>query len=139
MISVPGDATRDTSSNNDIISQSQACGATTTMTGDFSVENAIQLETEGDDSIINMSFDNESKASSVSTLPAPSSMTSLHSTASSKGGATLEMERLQELVTNLLTHEYGSEFSTPLNLADFPGYDPEESKYHPSDLGSILR
>ena len=101
--------------------------------------NQGHLQASDSDSLLDMTFENESKASSVSTLPAPSSMSSIRSAASSKGGATLEMERLQKLVTDLLNHEYGSEFSTPLNMLDFPGYNEAEAKNHPCDLGSILR
>jgi len=85
------------------------------------------------DSLLNMtmSFGNESKASAVSDLPDPSSST--------LPGATLEMERLQVLVTNLMDHEYGIEFSTPVDLSAFPETCKNDTKYRPIDLGTILK
>ena len=82
------------------------------------------------DQIIDMTFDQESKGSVVSALNDDEAETP---------AATLGMERLQVLVTNLMTHEYGFEFSTPLDLKDFPAYRPGKSKYQPMDLGTILR
>ncbi|CAB9496109.1 Transcription factor [Seminavis robusta] len=81
------------------------------------------------DDIIDMSFDNESRGSSVSALQEPNE----------SPAATLDMECLQVLVTSLMTHEYGFEFSTPVDLRKYPDYKENESKYKPLDLGSILR
>ena len=78
--------------------------------------------------MINLSFDG-SKESSISTLQDNNE----------SPGATLDMECLQVLVTSLMTHECGYEFTTPLDLTRFPDYDEKTSKYRPLDLGTVLR
>lgn len=73
-----------------------------------------------------------------SSIVSMSSSESLH-TVNSLPGATLDMERLQKLVTSLMHHKYGFEFSQKVGLDAYPDYDESTCIFRPMDLGTILR
>ena len=81
--------------------------------------NDIICPVELSDELINISFDKEERSSEVSSLNEPES---------EPAGATLEMERLEELVTTLMSWDNTLDFSQPVDLEEHPNYLQEISR-----------
>jgi hypothetical protein len=94
--------------------------------------NNVMCQVDLSDELINMSFDREERNSEVSSLQEPET---------EPAGATLEMERLQVLITTLMSWDNTLDFSQPVDLQQHPNYLEEISKINgkPIDLGTILK